>query len=96
MKLKRVKRSDRIEQDPPVHVPNRKGKGHKTVDHLYKGDKGRQTVSAPGKGNNLNWEREIVMGGMKAASQSLKDFVKGKKDREDPLTELIKRSTKKR
>lgn len=94
MKIK-DKRSDRVETELNINPVNRKGKGNKTVDHLYKGDRGRQTVSAPGKGNRKDWEREIVMGGMAAGSQALKDFMRGKKDREDPLTELIKRSVRK-
>lgn len=98
MKMKREKMSDRIEQELLINPVNRKGMGHKTVA----GGKGNRnygvTSNKQGKGNRKDWEHEMVMGGMKDASEALHDFMKGKKDREpgpeSPLTEFLKRKYK--
>lgn len=52
-----------------------------------------------GKGNRKDYEKDIVMGGMRDASQLLQDRMRGKTDREpgpeSPLTDYLKKRLKK-
>ena len=101
MKLKDQSRSPNVEEALNINPVNRKGKGSKTVTSELKGHRWNHGVfvNRVGKKDNERYTKEVIMGGMKEASDAVKDFMRGKKDREfgpdSVLTDFLKKKMKK-